>query len=217
MDAGDLEANDLDLFYEPLTGPMYTPETELMYDSSQFGEMVYEFSVASTEAGILVLQYTIAAESLLIEYQTGGGDPMYEPTGDLMYEPTGEAIYGDFGAWAVWPGSLDVDGTSEVRFRLTLSAGLTQGVIYDLTALIDAPSITEVVDDVVISPAGTRLSLANTYRVIRSVQLTVQSDGGTGVTPRLIDKNATLGPLVEILNTSGVAVAGLLDAEIRGY
>ena len=215
--AGDLEADDLDLFYEPLTGPMYTPETELMYGSSQFGEMVYEFSVASTEAGILVLQYTIAAESLLIEYQTGGGDPMYEPTGDLMYEPTGEAIYGDFGAWAVWPGSLDVDGTSEVRFRLTLSAGLTQGVIYDLTALIDAPSISEVVDDVAISPAGTRLSLANTYRVIRSVQLTVQSDGGTGVTPRLIDKNATLGPLVEILNTSGVAVAGLLDAEIRGY
>lgn len=217
VSAGDLEADDLDEFYEPAAGPMYLPETDPMYGTSQYGEMVYEFGVTSTEPGILVLQYTIAAETLLIEYQTGGADPMYEPTGDPMYEPVDELIYGEFGDWVVWPGSLDFDGTSEVRFRLTLSAGLSQGVIYELTALIDAPEISEVADDVVISPAGTRLALSNTYRVIRSVQLTVQSDGGAGVTPRVIDKDPTLGPLVEILNTSGVAVAGLLDAEIRGY
>lgn len=217
VNGGDLEADDLDLFYEPADGPMYTPATEPMYGTSQYGEMVYEFTVSSTEAGILVLQYTISAESLLVEYQTGGSEPMYEPDADPMYEPVDEQIYGDFGEWAVWPGSLDVDGQIQIRFRLTLSAGLTQGVIYELAALIDAPEISEVVEDIVIDPAGTRLPLTNTFRVVRSVQLTVQADGGSGVTPRLIDKSATLGPLVEILNTSGVAVAGLLDAEIRGY
>jgi hypothetical protein len=217
VSGGDLEADDLDEFYEPALGPMYLPEADPMYGTSQYGEMVYEFGVASTEAGILVLQYSIAAETLLIEYQTGGSDPMYEPSADPMYEPTDEAIYGEFGEWAIWPGSLDFDGASEVRFRLTLSAGLSQGVIYELTALIDAPEISEVVDDAAIGSGGTRLTLTNTYRVIRSVQLTVQSDGGSGVTPRVIDKNPTLGPLVEILNSSGTAVAGLLDAEIRGY
>jgi hypothetical protein len=214
---GDLGANDLDEFYEPAMGPMYTPEADPMYGTSQYGEMVYEFTVSSTEAGILVLQYSIAAESLLIEYQTGGADAMYEPDADPMYEPVGESIYGTFSDWEVWPGALDFSGDLEVRFRFTLSAGLSQGVIYELTALIDAPEISEVVDNAVISALGTRLPLTNTYRVIRSVQLTVQSDGGSGVTPRVIDKDPALGPLVEILNTSGVAVAGLLDAEIRGY
>lgn len=217
VSGGDLEADDLDEFYEPASGPMYTPETEPMYGTSQYGELVYEFGVTSTETGVLVLQYTISAESLLVEYQTGGADPMYEPDADPMYEPTDELIYGEFGEWSVWPGSLDFDGTSEIRFRLTLSAGLTQGVIYELTALIDAPEISETVDDVVIAPGGTRLPLVNTYRVIRSVIPAVQADGGSGVGSRIIDKNATLGPLVEIINTSGVAVAGLLDAEIRGY
>lgn len=217
VSGGDLEADNLDAMWEPEDGPAYLPAEEPMYGTSQYGEMVYEFGVASTESGVLVLQYTIATESLLIEYRTGGADPMYEPDADPMYEPTGEALYGEFGEWAVWPGSLDFDGAIEVQFRLTLSAGLSQSVIYELTALIDAPEISEVVDDAAIGSSGTRLTLTNTYRVIRSVQLTVQSDGGAGVTPRVIDKDPTLGPLVEILNTSGVAVAGLLDAEIRGY
>lgn len=214
---GDLIAADIDSFYEPLGGPMYTPDSDAMFGGGQYGELVYEFEVSSTEVGNLVLQYTIAAESLLIEYQAGGSEPLYTPTGDEMYEPAAEVIYGEFAEWSVWPGSLAFNGESQIRFRLTLSAGLSQGVIYDLTALIDAPEISEVVEDVAVTSGGTRLSLTNTYRVIKSVQLTVQSDGGSGVTPRLVDKNTALGPLVEILNTSGVAVDGLLDAEIRGY
>ncbi len=216
VSSGDLKANNLDLFYEPESGPMYTPTAEAMYGTSQFGEMTYEFSVNSTEQGVLILQYAIATESLLIEYQIGSSDPLYAPTGDPMYEPTDELLYGQFGDWLVWPGSIDFDGASAFRFRLTLAAGLSQSVIDELTALIDAPEISELVDDAVIGSGGTRLTLTNTYSVIRSVQLTVQG-GGSGVTARYIDKDAVLGPLVEILNASGIAVAGVLDAQIRGY
>lgn len=216
VSGGDLVADDLDFFYEPADGPMYTPETEPMYGTSQYAQMVYEFSVNSTEAGILVLQYTVSAESLLIEYQTGGSDPMYEPSADPMYQPVDELIYGGLGSWAVWPGSLDFDGKSEIRFRLTLSAGLTQGVIYELAALIDAPEISETLSDVVVAPGGTQLALANTYRVIRSVQLTVQDDGGTAVNARVLDKNPA-GPLIGTFNSSDVSVSGLVDVEIRGY
>lgn len=217
VSGGSLLADDLDLFYEPEAGAMYLPEDEPMYGASQYGQMVYEFSVSSVEAGLLVLQYSVAAESMLIEYQTGGAEPIYLPGSDPMYLPADELLYGEFGPWQVWPGSLEVDGASEVRFRMTLEAGLSQGVIYSLTALIDAPEISEVVDDIAIAAGGTRLPLVNTYRVIRSVIPAVHADGGAGVGARLIDKNPTLGPLVEILNTSGVAVAGRLDAEILGY
>jgi hypothetical protein len=34
---------------------------------------------------------------------------------------------------------------------------------------------------------------------------------------RIVDKNPTLGPLVQTINTSGTAVAGVVDAEVFGY
>lgn len=217
IDGDDLVADDLDLFYEPATGPMYTPGSDPMYGTSQYGEMVYGFTVSSTQAGRLVLLYTISAESLLVEYRVRGSDPLYEPTADPMYEPTDESLYGEFGDWSVWPGSIDFSGEFEVEFRLTLSGGLVQGVIYDLTAVIDAREIAEELDDVPIGSSGTRLPLTNTYSVIKTVQLTVQNDGGPGVSARVVDKNTSLGPLVEVLNSSGTPVVGVVDARIRGY
>lgn len=214
---GELRADGLDLFWDPPGGPMWLPADALMWAGGQYGQMVYEFEVTSFDLGRLVLQYTIAAESLLIEYRTGGTEPMWTPGTDLMWAPGTDLMWGEGGPWMVWPGSLDYAGDSRVSFRLTTTGGTTQGVIYALTALIDAPTVSETLDDIAIDPGGTRLPLVNTYRVIRAVQLTVQSDGGAGVTARLIDKDPTLGPLVEILNTSGVAVAGVLDATASGY
>lgn len=214
---GELRADGLDLFWDPSDGPMWLPTDALMWAGGQYGQMTYEFEVTSFDIGRLVLQYTISAESLLIEYQTGGTDPMWTPGTDPMWAPGTDSMWGESGPWMVWPGSLDYAGDSRIRFRITTSGGTTQGVIYALTALIDAPPVSETLDDIAISPAGTRLPLVNTYRVIRSVQLTVQAHGGAGVTARLIDKDATLGPLVEILNTSGLAVAGVLDATVSGY
>ena len=214
---GDLLANNTDSFYEPADGPMYLPAADPMYGASQYSEMVYEFTVFSTESGTLLLLYTISAESLLIEYRARGGDPMYEPASDPMYEPAAESIYGDFPPWSVWPGSFDFNGAVEVQFRLTLAGGLVQGAIYDLTAVVDAPEVSEVLDDMPISAAGTRLALTNSYRAINNVSLTVQADGGSGVSARLKDKDPVLGPLVEVLNSAGTPVDGLLDAVIRGY
>lgn len=217
VDGDDLVADDLDLFFEPADGPMYTPGSDPMYGTSQYGEMVYGFTVSSTQAGRLVLLYTISAESLLVEYRVRGSDPLYEPAADPMYEPTDESLYGEFGDWSVWPGSIDFSGEFEVEFRLTLSGGLVQGVIYDLTAVVDANEIVEELDDVAIGSSGTRLTLTNTYSVIKTVQLTVQNDGGPGVSARVVDKNTSLGPLVEVLNSSGTPVVGVVDARIRGY
>lgn len=215
VSGGDLEALGADVFYEPADGPMYLAASDLMYGNSQYGEMVYEFSVISAQAGRLVLLYTISADSLLVEYQARGADAMYEPDADLMYDPGAELLYGEFGDWAVWPGSIEFNGQFEVRFRFTLAGGLTQGVIYDLTAVVDAPEVSEQIEDVAIEIGGTRLPIANTYRVIRTVQLTLQAGGGVGT--RVLDKNPTLGPLVEVINSAGTSVAGVLDADIRGY
>jgi len=74
-----------------------------------------------------------------------------------------------------------------------------------------------VLNDVVIASGSTRLPITKTYRAIKVVNLTVQTDGNGGISGRVIDKDATLGPDVEVLNAAGSAVTGLVDAYIQGY
>lgn len=214
---GELLADDTDSFWEPPTSPLYGPSTEDFYLASQYGELVYEFQFTPTDVGMLVLLYEIAGDGYLIEYQAGGGEPFYEsPDTDPMWEPGDEMTYGAPSAWAVWPGSIEVDGTLEVRFRITVQGGLVQGAITALSAVVDVPDIAERLEDVAISAGGTRLPITKTYHAIRTVQLTVQA-GGTGRSAMTVDKDPALGPLVQIFNAAGTAVAGVLDADIQGY
>ena len=214
---GELQADEIDAFWDPLDGPLYLPAGEAFYGASQYGALVYEFSVSSSEVGTLVLQYDIQAESTLIEFQVGSGDPLYEPGTDPMWAPSDEPLYGTFGTWAPWPGSIDYDGLSAVRFRITLAAGLTRGVISALQAVIDVPDITEQLDNVVVAPGGTRLPITKTYRAIKTVIPALQNDGGTAVSVRVEDKDPGLGPLVVTRNSAGTSVAGLIDADITGF
>ena len=213
--SGELEAAALDSFYKPADGPLYQPSADPMYPPSQYAAMAYEFAVSPTEAGTLRVQTTISG-AYRIEYATGGADPLYAPTGDPMYAPADEVLYGTPGAWQLWPGSLAVDGTTEVRFRITLAAGDVQGVISAITAVLDVPDITESLSAVAIASGGTRLPITKTYHGIKTVALTVHS-GGSGTSARIVDKDAALGPLIQVINTSGTAVAGTVDAQIQGY
>ena len=47
--------------------------------------------------------------------------------------------------------------------------------------------------------------------------MTVQADGNGGLGARVIDKDPINGPLIEVLNSSGVSVNGLIDATIQAY
>jgi hypothetical protein len=91
-----------------------------------------------------------------------------------------------------------------------------QGVITLLSAVLDVPDIVEAFPALSIASGGTRLPITKTYNAIKTVRLTVHS-GGTATSVRIVDKNPTLGPLVQTINTSGTAVAGVVDAEVFGY
>lgn len=213
--AGELLADALDRFYEPADGPMYLPSTEAMYVAGQYAPMAYEFAVTPANPGTLALQTAITG-AYTIEYQTGGADPMFEPAGDPLYEPLDEALFGTPSAWQLWPGSLQVDGALQVRFRITLAAGELRGEISEVTAVLDVPDIAERLAAVSIASGGTRLPIASTYYAIKTVHLTVHG-GGTATSARILDKDPALGPLVQVINASGTAVAGTVDADIQGY
>lgn len=145
--------------------------------------------------GRMFLQYTIQGSSWTIDYRVQG---------------TTE--------WLRWPGFIDAEASTTYEFRLQIDGGATRGRVEAFAAIIDKPDVEEVIEDAVIASSGTvRLPIANTYTVIKQVLVTVQDDGNGGVSARVVDKNASLGPSVVVFDASGTRVAGLVDAQIKGY
>jgi hypothetical protein len=218
VSAGALVANGTDLFYGPDTEPFYGPDTDPFYAAGTFAEMAYVFDVFPSSPGTLYLDHAVAASSFAVEFQRANQAAFYGAGADLFYGPDAEPFYGEPSAWSVWPGGLTISQAETVTFRITTVGGPTQGVITTATPKLDVPDVLERLDNIVIAPGGTRLPITKTYRhAIENVMLTVQTDGNGGISARVEDKNATLGPLVTVRNDAGTAVAGLLDATLQGY
>ena len=81
---------------------------------------------------------------------------------------------------------------------------------------LDVTIVTEHLDDIPIADTGTRLPITGDYRQITSVLLTLQEDGGTAVSFRVVDKDHDDGPLVEVYDGAGAMTTGTVDALIRG-
>ena len=124
--------------------------------------------------------------------------------------------------WQVFSGELMGDEDELYEFRIRTMAGANQGKVTNLDIKHDVYDIVEYVDDFSVAATGSiYLSsvLENTYREVVSCLLTVQDDGGTGISAVCIDKNPGSGNLceVEVYNTSGTRVAGTVDALVKGY
>ncbi len=92
-----------------------------------------------------------------------------------------------------------------------------QAVLQQLSVVIDVPDKIETLEDVVIAAAGTRLVLSGQPRKIVSVRVALEDDGGSAAYAKVMDKNAALGPLVRVFNSSNVATTGLVDAVVHWY
>jgi hypothetical protein len=117
--------------------------------------------------------------------------------------------------WRPWIGALTVQDR-DYELRVTTSNSAIQGAIHQLAAVVDVPDVWENLLSVSIAVGGTRLPITQAYHVITNVQLTLQQVG-TAVGLRIIDRNPTLGPLVEAIDATRTSVTGTIDAHIRGY
>lgn len=217
VSAGVLQANATDLFYGPDEEPFYGADTDPFFPNSTYAELVYEWEVTVRDKGLLKLQHNVVASTYVIEYQRDNQSAFYGADNDLFYGADEEPFYGPEGDWATWPGSIEITSPEKIRARIKIAAGSTRGEISLLTFLLDVPDVTETINDLVIAPGGTRLPLTKAYRAIKGLQLTVQADGNGGLSARIKDKNPILGPLVAVVNSAEVEVAGLLDADIQGH
>lgn len=215
--SGTLVAVDTDEFFFPPESSAFLPANEEAFGGGQFAQMVYEWEFDAPSSGTITLEYSIHASGMLIEFKMGDQSLAFAPLTDDAFSPADELFFGEPGDWQIWPGSLVLNGEQIIYFRITLDGGGTQGQISALTTVMDVEDVLEYFNDFAIAPGGTRVPLAKEYRAIRFIGLSLQSDGGDGVSARWIDRNILPGPLIEVVDGSGVSVAGVVDVEIQGY
>lgn len=210
--------------YGPADAQLYGAAGDAFYEGNYYDAMTYVARYTPDALylgdGLLKIELDVTGD-YTVDYRISTSPAFYGTSGDPLYGTAGDSFYAasEIGEWTSWPGVLGPFDTTANTYdvRLTTAAGATQGVVSQMDLITDLPDIVEVLDDVVIAAASTRLPITKTYRAIKVVNVTVQTDGNGGISARLIDKDETLGPDVEVLNASGTAVDGLVDAYIQGY
>ena len=193
-------------------------ETMLMWAGTTYGEMTYidSYTVAAADAGAqLTLANAIAAGSFTIDYRRSGTANMWTSEPAPMWSDDAALMWASE-EWRPWPGAVAAEPIT-YEWRVRTAAGATRGRISALAAQLDVPDIVEYFDDASIASGGTRLALTNTYRAIKNVSLTLQDDGGAARTVKTMDKNASLGPLIQCFNSAGSGTTGKIDAVLQGF
>lgn len=195
-------------------------DSTLLWSTSAYTQMIYTDQVSmfgALDGSMLTLTATIQGDPWQVEYRESGGGTMWSAgSGTLMWSAaSSDAMWGSQD-WRAWPGQIQVS-KSDYEFRVTTGQGTTQGEVSQFVLTLDAPDLEELLNDISISAAGTRLSPTKNFTSIGNVQLTLQADGGTAVKAQTEDKSVALGPLVKCYDASNVATTGLVDARIRGY
>lgn len=219
---GDLVANSTESIWNPnFNTPFWSTDGDDMWDLTYYAAMTYRapVTIAAAESGSkMTITQDIAAESWSIDYRKGAADgqSMWGATATLMWSGDDYApMRNNAPGYMPWLGGITAEtGDYEIRVRTNFSH--TQGRIRNLIVNLDVPDIMETVDDKAISASGTRLPLTKSYYAILNVNLTVQDDGGSARTARVMDKS-TSGPLVKCFDINGNPTAGKVDATIQGY
>jgi hypothetical protein len=219
LDGGDLAADA-----EP-GGPMWlnalalmwsADATTAMWDEPVWRPMTYqdvvEFTPPLPVGARIVVTAELQGAPARIWYRRQA--PMWTDDGAAMW--TGDATLmwsAQAGDWLPWPGSVEAGA---LDLRVEIGGGATRGRIRALEATLDVEPIVETFADVALAAAGSRLALTRDYVAIGAVVVTLQgATSARGV--RVLDKDVTLGPLIQAVDSAGNGVAASVDATVYGY
>ena len=111
-----------------------------------------------------------------------------------------------------------IEDVYQVQTLIRSKDGESPGAIFGICFELDYPDVIESQNDVAISSsgAGTAIPLTKPFRAVKSVQVTLQ-DTGTGAINAIVLSKTTSSVTVKCVNSSGTAVAGLIDITVVGY
>jgi len=221
IDAGDLVA-DVDSSPMMWESDSYNfwdfDETAFMWDTTTYFPTSYSFAydlISDWVGAKVTLPVTHTSAALTVYYRKTGLSDMWSTEGDPMWDADSDAMWID-DAWLLWPGYI-VAETGTYEWLLETPAASIEHRVSDLSVIIDVPDIVESFEDVSIVFGGTRLPITKTYRQIKNVSVTLQHTGGTAVSAMVMDKNSTLGPLINCIDSTLTSTAGSIDATVQGY
>ncbi|VBB09660.1 tip attachment protein j [Lucifera butyrica] len=196
-----------------LKAAMYPIDSAPFY-SERWAAMTYEDAFLSDGDGTLTFNLATDGNSQIF-YRQRYPYPIYGSDNDLMFPDDTKLMYQE-GPYVSYSGKVQTNGNSIHDVRLTIGAGITQGIVRRFAAVVDVEDESEILNDIAILAAGMRLPITKTYRVIRNVNVTIQDSGGaTALTFRLADKDVS-GPFITLYDKDNIAVAGVIDAQIQG-
>lgn len=197
---GYLEGQEIGTFYGATGSQFYSLDNATEFYSAEYEriEYTYFFTVDPADEG--------ADLSVEVVLSNGFNE-------SLTYIPPGYT-----GDPLAFPGVVSAQaGTYQFTLVIPQQQLASPPIIEDVITRLDVPDVEERLGDVSISAVGTRLPIVRNYRDIVVVSLTLQDDGGTAITAKVLDKDETLGPLVEVYDDTGTAVSGTIDAIIQGF
>jgi len=194
-----LEALEIGGFYADSTDLFYSQDPATKFYSSEYERVEYTWTyevLAADEGADLTVTATINdADNDSIDYIPPG-----------------------LSSFIAFPGSVEAE-VGVYTFKLTIPAQQSTAppIVEQVFTRLDVGDVEERLGDVAISAGGTRLPIQKTYREIVTVNLTLQDDGGTAETARVIDKDETSGPLVKAYDSSGAETGATIDAIVQGF
>ena len=226
VSAGDLVANDQNPFIPADDNAPFIPASDaaafIPTDATgSYAAMTYTATFIPDSRWLpaqLTLDRDVVGQAT-IEIRTDTDAPFIPADDTAPFIPADDAApfipaKGDF---VPFPGAIEARH-QEYDIRVTTAGGPTRGTIKQLKPTIDVEDVDETFLDFAVVAGGTRLPLAKTYRVgVKDVGLTLLADGGAAIAARAKIDGLAPGPLIEVLNTAGAAVAGRVNATPRGY
>jgi hypothetical protein len=219
--SGDLKADASASLWTESSAPLWTGNPNAMLWTASYSKMTYEFTVepnADQAGGTLKLPIVMSGEWSM-EYRSASSRPLWSgnSAAPLWTGNPDAPLWEQLVGYTQWPGQLDRLRQHQYTIRITGHASVVQAALQELSVVIDVPDKIETLEDVAIAAGGTRLVLSGTPRKIVSVRGALEDDGGSAAYVKVMDKNAALGPLVKVFNSSNVATTGVVDAVVHWY
>ena len=188
-----------------------TQRLAMMYQTTDF--------IPLYGGGTLVLDVATEGPDSTVEYRVSGSTTNNL---NLLADWNLEAdLNGVTGNWQPWPGALMVQRHMGMALRVSIGGGSQAPKLTQLLGKLALQRGTQIFEPLSIDAAGTRLAPsaglpAVTWVRVQTASMLPQVDGSGAVGGRFLDLSSTLGPLVQQVNSSGVAVTSRATATVEG-
>ena len=184
------------------------------------------------ESAILIATTADATYQHSIGALTGADTVLFQENGDDILQENTDQIFTEQRTYSTGvlsgessgilhpyaPYEKLIEDVYQVQTLIRSKDGATPGALTSICFELDYPDVIESQNDVAISSSGsgTAIPLLKTFRAVKSAQVTLQ-DTGTGAITAIVLAKTTSSVTVKCVNSSGTAVAGLIDITVVGY